>query len=83
MVRLVGAHRSLLTVVCVATSGNDSGKTDMTRKQEQLRLALEWNRIDIAKNCIMRNERDWEVRRSHCSSVFLEALVRYAARKST
>jgi hypothetical protein len=46
----------------LATSGNDSIKTNIQRKREQLHLALEWNRVDIAKNYIMREERDWEVR---------------------
>jgi len=39
-----------------------SGKTNIQRKREQLHLALEWNRVDIAKNYIMREERDWDVR---------------------
>ncbi len=50
----------------LATSGNDSNKTDIQQKRqlkrEQLHLALEWNRVDIAKNYIMRDEHDWEVR---------------------
>jgi hypothetical protein len=28
-------------------------------------LALEWNRVDIAKNYIMKNERDWAVRKAN------------------
>ena len=47
---------------CLATSGSDTSKTSMQRKREQLHLALEWNRVDIAKNCIMKNDRDWEVK---------------------
>ena len=47
----------------LATSGSDAGKTDRQRKREQLHLALEWNRVDIAKNYIMKNDQDWEVRR--------------------
>ncbi len=46
----------------LATLGNDSCKTNIQRKREQLHLALEWNRVDIAKNYIMREECDWEVR---------------------
>jgi hypothetical protein len=48
--------------VCLATSGSDSSKTNIQRKREQLHLALEWNRVDIAKNYIMRDDRDWGVR---------------------
>jgi hypothetical protein len=48
--------------LCLATSGSDSSKTDIQRKREQLHLALEWNRVDIAKNFIMKNDQDWEVR---------------------
>jgi hypothetical protein len=47
----------------LAISRNDSSKTNIEQKQEQLNLALEWNRVDIVKNFIMKNERDWEVNR--------------------
>jgi len=46
-----------------ATSGSDLSKTNSQRKREQFHLALEWNRVDIAKNYIMKNVRDWEVRK--------------------
>jgi hypothetical protein len=45
-----------------ATSASDSTKTNIQQKREQLHLALEWNRVDIAKNFIMQNDHDWEVR---------------------
>ncbi|CAF0790385.1 unnamed protein product [Adineta steineri] len=45
----------------LATSSSGQTKTNMQRKREQLRLALEWNRVDIAKNFIMKNDRDWEI----------------------
>ncbi len=35
----------------------------MEQKQEQLHLALEWNRVDIVNNFIMKTERDWKVSR--------------------
>jgi hypothetical protein len=54
----------ILQALLTATSGNDSNKTDIQQKRqlkrEQLHLALEWNRVDIAKNYIMRDEHDWE-----------------------
>ncbi|UJR33550.1 hypothetical protein I4U23_020992 [Adineta vaga] len=50
----------ILQALLNATSVSDLSKTNMQRKREQLRLALEWNRVDIAKNCIMKNDRDWE-----------------------
>jgi hypothetical protein len=28
---------------------------------EQLNLALEWNRVDIVKSLIMKDDRDWAV----------------------
>ena len=47
----------------LATSGSDSSKTDIQRKREQLHLALEWNRVDIVKNYIMKDVGDWAVRK--------------------
>jgi hypothetical protein len=44
-----------------ATSGIGSSKTGSQRKREQFRLALQWNRVDIARNFIMKDVRDWEV----------------------
>ncbi len=52
----------LIIYVYLACPGSDSTKTNIQQKHEQLRLALEWNRVDIAKNYIMKNDRDWEVR---------------------
>lgn len=52
----------IIDILRLATSANDSSKTNIQRKHEQLHLALEWNRVDIARNYIMRNEHDWEVR---------------------
>jgi hypothetical protein len=45
-----------------ATSGGDPSKSNSQRKREQFHLALEWNRVDIARNYIMKDDRDWEVR---------------------
>ncbi|CAF5153890.1 unnamed protein product, partial [Rotaria sp. Silwood1] len=35
-------------------------KVNFQQKREQLRLALEWNRVDIARNYIMKDVRDWD-----------------------
>ncbi|CAF1256388.1 unnamed protein product [Adineta steineri] len=51
---------AILQALLNATSAHDSSKTNNQRKREQFHLALEWNRVDIAKNYIMNNERDWE-----------------------
>jgi hypothetical protein len=40
-------------------------KTNNQQKREQFHLALEWNRVDIAKKFIMKSDRDWEVRINH------------------
>lgn len=45
---------------CLALSDKNTGKTPVQLKLEQLRLALEWNRVDIAERH-MKNERNWEV----------------------
>jgi hypothetical protein len=55
----------LIIYLSLATSGSDSTKTNTQQKHEQLHLALQWNRVDIAKNYIMKNDRDWEVRISN------------------
>jgi hypothetical protein len=54
-----------LTFLFSATSGVDSTKTSSQRKREQFRLALQWNRVDIARNYIMKDVRDWEVRKDY------------------
>lgn len=36
-------------------------KPNNQQKREQFRLALEWNRVDIVKNYIMKSEQDWQV----------------------
>ncbi len=54
-----------------ATSGGDPSKTSSQRKREQFHLALEWNRVDIAKNYIMQNDRDWEVRKKKLMKLFI------------
>ena len=40
-------------------------KSNNQQKREQFHLALEWNRVDMAKNFIMKSDQDWEVRRNH------------------
>jgi hypothetical protein len=37
------------------------------KKSEQLNLALEWNRVDIVKSFIMKDDRDWTVRLENCN----------------
>ncbi|CAF0905041.1 unnamed protein product [Rotaria sordida] len=63
----------ILQALLNATSGIGGCKTNMQRKREQLHLALEWNRVDIARNYIMRNEADWNI---DLNDLFLLALVR-------
>ena len=46
---------------CLALADKNSSKTSIQQKREQLRLALEWNRVDIAEKHIMKHERNWEV----------------------
>ncbi len=46
-----------------ATSSGDPSKTSSQRKREQFHLALEWNRVDIVKNYIMKDVGDWAVRK--------------------
>jgi hypothetical protein len=46
-----------------ATSSGDPSKTSSERKREQFHLALEWNRVDIVKNYIMKDVGDWAVRK--------------------
>ncbi|CAF1410497.1 unnamed protein product, partial [Rotaria sordida] len=50
----------ILQALLNATSRSDNSKTNIQQKREQLHLALEWNRVDIAKNYIIKNVRDWE-----------------------
>ncbi|CAF0985618.1 unnamed protein product, partial [Rotaria sordida] len=63
----------ILQTLLNATSGIDECKTNMQRKREQLHLALEWNRVDVARNYIMRNEADWNI---DLNDLFLLALIR-------
>jgi hypothetical protein len=45
----------------VATSDTNSIEINVEQKIEQLNLALEWNRVDIVKSFIMKDDRDWAV----------------------
>ncbi len=58
-----------------ATSGSHTSKTNNQRKREQFHLALEWNRVDVARDYIMKDDRDWEVRNENFPKVFLSILV--------
>ncbi|CAF2946088.1 unnamed protein product [Rotaria sp. Silwood2] len=64
----------ILQALLNAASANDNSKTDIQKKREQLHLALEWNRVDIVKNYIMKNHRDWE--KIDLKELFLLALKR-------
>jgi hypothetical protein len=35
---------------------------NIEQKREQINLAFEWKRIDIIKNFIMKDDRDWKVK---------------------
>ncbi|CAF0852590.1 unnamed protein product [Rotaria sordida] len=65
---------AILQALLNATSGNDSSKTTIEQKREQLYLALEWNRVDIVKNFIMKDDRDWKL--VDLNDLFEMALVR-------
>ncbi|CAF4182337.1 unnamed protein product, partial [Rotaria sordida] len=51
---------AILQALLNATSGFRPGKTSNQRKREQFQLAMEWNRVDIVKKNIMKDDRDWE-----------------------
>ncbi|CAF1369223.1 unnamed protein product, partial [Rotaria sordida] len=51
---------AILQALLNATSGCGLSKTNIQRKREQFQLALEWNRVDIVRNSIMKDDRDWE-----------------------
>jgi hypothetical protein len=50
-----------LSVLLIVTSENDLSEKNKEQKREQLNLAFEWKRIDIIKNFIMTDEKDWQV----------------------
>ncbi|CAF1572668.1 unnamed protein product [Didymodactylos carnosus] len=58
----------------LATNISEPGKGSVERKREQLLLALEWNRVDIAKQFIMTNDEDWL--KINLNALFLTALER-------
>ncbi|CAF1365162.1 unnamed protein product, partial [Rotaria sordida] len=68
---------AILQALLKATSDKKGCETTIQRKREQLRLALEWNRVDIAKNYIMKNEADWNI---YLNDLFLLALKRNQAK---
>ena len=41
---------------------------NVEQKFEQLKLALEWNRADIVKSLILKDDRDWNVENSRTKS---------------
>ncbi|CAF2960103.1 unnamed protein product [Rotaria sp. Silwood2] len=67
---------AILQALLKATSDKKGCETTIQRKREQLRLALEWNRVDIARNHIMKNETDWNI---DLNDLFLLALKRNQA----
>ncbi|CAF4284592.1 unnamed protein product, partial [Rotaria sordida] len=50
---------AILQALLKATSDKKGCEATIQRKREQLRFALEWNRVDIARNHIMKNKADW------------------------
>ncbi|CAF1236916.1 unnamed protein product [Rotaria sordida] len=64
---------SILQALLKVTSGNDSCKTKPEEKREQLNLAYEWKQIDIIKNSIMKDERDWK--KIELNDLFFKALI--------
>ncbi|CAF3786458.1 unnamed protein product [Rotaria sp. Silwood1] len=66
---------AILKALLKATSGSGMSKTnDDERKREQFLLALEWNRVDIVKNEIMKNDADWAT--TNLNDFFEIALIR-------
>jgi hypothetical protein len=57
----------------IVTSGSDLSEMNIEQKREQLNLAFEWKRIDIVKNLIMKNEKDWNT--IELSDLFEKALI--------
>jgi len=51
-------------MLLIVTSENDLSEKNKEQKREQLNLAFEWKRIDIIKNFIMTDEKDWQVNNS-------------------
>ncbi|CAF3704180.1 unnamed protein product, partial [Adineta steineri] len=51
---------AILQALLNVTSNDDSFETNKEQKREQLNLAFEWKRIDIIKNFIMKDEKDWK-----------------------
>jgi hypothetical protein len=69
-------------LLSLATSGIGSAKKNASTRSKQLQLALEWNRVDIAKYHIMKDDRDWEVRQRQKDAI-LCALHSCPCRKSS
>ncbi|CAF0806293.1 unnamed protein product [Adineta ricciae] len=63
---------AILQALLNVTSENDSSNVNNEYRREQLNLAFEWKRIDIVKNFIMKDERDWKT--IDVSDLFIKAL---------
>ncbi|CAF4081087.1 unnamed protein product, partial [Adineta steineri] len=64
---------AILQAILIVTSSDISSKNIIEQKQEQLHLAMEWNRVDIVKNFIMKNEQDWKT--IDLNDLFEKALI--------
>ncbi|CAF1491749.1 unnamed protein product [Adineta steineri] len=64
---------AILQALLNVTSNDDSFETNKEQKREQLNLAFEWKRIDIIKNFIMKDEKDWK--KIELNDLFEKALV--------
>ncbi|CAF3846657.1 unnamed protein product, partial [Adineta steineri] len=64
---------AILQAILIVTSSDSSSKNIIEQKQEQLHLAMEWNRVDIVKNFIMKNEQDWKT--IDLNDLFEKALI--------
>ncbi|CAF4817676.1 unnamed protein product [Rotaria sp. Silwood1] len=65
---------AILKALLRATSGSGANKTNNEQKREQFLLALEWNRVDILKNEIMKTDEDWAS--TNLNDLFEIALIR-------
>ncbi|CAF1459500.1 unnamed protein product, partial [Rotaria sordida] len=63
-----------LAILQALLNAPNSTEINVEQKLEQLNLALEWNRVDIVKSLIMKEDRDWI--KINLNDLFFKALVR-------
>ncbi|CAF3833359.1 unnamed protein product, partial [Rotaria sp. Silwood1] len=68
---------AILQALLNVTFENDLSEMNIEQKREQLNLALEWQRIDIVKNFIMKDEKYWKT--IELNDLFFKALIQNQA----